>query len=325
MRTPSIFEFATSELSQDAMFAWLLRWADNQFMVNDPELCRLGKAFVALLTGIEADKVYSIVVKRQKLHTDLLVKINENIYLIVEDKVSSSIHDNQLNRYSKAIEEEYHDKSDNILKAYVKTHNESLCVLAEVKEYGYRPVGRDAVLSVLNQYVGTHPLVIDFREHLQDITNWTNNRLTWPVSKWEWFEWQGFYMDLEQRLEGGKWHYVPNPSKGFLCFWWHNVSLGDAFLKLQFEHKKKILCFKLYCEHEADYSVLRRRYSKRLLDLAKERFPEIHKPNRFGNGANMTIGFVDSASLFGTGQVDLETVICKLHLYEKLVDKMAYH
>lgn len=323
MRIPNIFEFATSELSQDAMFAWLLSWADDSYLDADSELCKLGKMFVSLLTDFSENTIHSIEVKRQKLHIDLFVRINEKSYLIIEDKVGSTIHDNQLKRYREIIETDYKEKADKVLGAYIKTHNEPQYILEKVQKEEYKPIDRDSILRVLDTYQGTHQLVVDYRTHLRDMTNWTNNRLTWPVKDWRWFEWQGFYMDLEQRLEGGKWHYVPNPSKGFLCFWWHAVSLGDAFLKLQFEHRKKILCFKLYCKHKEDYSALRRKYSKRLQSLAKNRYPEIRKPDRFGNGANMTIGVVDSEVLFGIGQVDLETVVRKLHQYEKLVDEMV--
>ena len=41
-KAPNIFSFATSELSQDAMFAYLIKWADPQNMDIDKEMCQLG-------------------------------------------------------------------------------------------------------------------------------------------------------------------------------------------------------------------------------------------------------------------------------------------
>ena len=64
MRIPNIFEFATSELSQDAMFAWLISWADDKFLKVDPELCQLGKALVALLSGMACEDVHNAKVGR---------------------------------------------------------------------------------------------------------------------------------------------------------------------------------------------------------------------------------------------------------------------
>ena len=93
---------------------------------------------------------------------------------------------------------------------------------------------------MLDTYQGTHQLVVDYRTHLRDMTNWTNNRLTWLVKDWRWFEWQGFYMDLEQRLGDGGWSYVPNQSGGFQCYWWYEVRVEDASIKLQFEQEKTV-------------------------------------------------------------------------------------
>ena len=39
---PNIFSYATSELSQDAMIAWLLQWASPEYGEADPDLHRTG-------------------------------------------------------------------------------------------------------------------------------------------------------------------------------------------------------------------------------------------------------------------------------------------
>ena len=320
MRIPNIFEFATSELSQDAMFAWLISWADDKFLKVDPELCQLGKKFVSLLTDFPEDTIHSIEVKRQKLHIDLFVRINEKSYLIIEDKVGSTIHDNQLKRYREVIEADYKEKADKVLGAYIKTHNEPQYTLVKVLKEKYKPIDRDSILRVLDTYQGAHQLVADYRTHLRDMTNWTNNRLTWPVKDWRWFEWQGVYMDLEKRLGDGGWSYVPNQSGGFQCYWWHEVRIEDASIKLQFEQEK--LCFKIRVPDANRRSESRNRYSRQLINLAHISHTEIQKPH-FGKGLHMTIGYVGRDDLFGTGVVDVDAVVGKLHQYEKLVDLLA--
>lgn len=37
-KTPNIFDFATSELSQDAFLCWLIAWADSSQIENDETL-----------------------------------------------------------------------------------------------------------------------------------------------------------------------------------------------------------------------------------------------------------------------------------------------
>ena len=57
---PNIFSFATSELSQDAMFTWLLSWADSKYQQHDASLHAVALSFVRLLTGINDLEVSSI-------------------------------------------------------------------------------------------------------------------------------------------------------------------------------------------------------------------------------------------------------------------------
>lgn len=58
-----------------------------------------------------------------------------------------------------------------------------------------------------------------------------------------------------------------------------------------------------------------------LLQKAKDRFPEIHKPDRFWSGEYMTIAVVDPENVFGNGIIDIDAVIARLKLYEQLVDE----
>ena len=63
---PNIFSYATSELSQDAMIAWLLQWASPEYGEADPDLHRTGKEFVRLLAGKSDDfHIESVDVGRQ--------------------------------------------------------------------------------------------------------------------------------------------------------------------------------------------------------------------------------------------------------------------
>ena len=48
---PNIFSFATSELSQDAMFAWLIKWADVKYKPTDAAIHEIAQSFVRMLVG----------------------------------------------------------------------------------------------------------------------------------------------------------------------------------------------------------------------------------------------------------------------------------
>ena len=42
---PNLFDYATSELSQDAILAWLIQWADEQFLETDKHLNQCAELF----------------------------------------------------------------------------------------------------------------------------------------------------------------------------------------------------------------------------------------------------------------------------------------
>lgn len=119
----NLFDFATKELSQDAIICWLI----NCF--ND-ENREIGEYFIKKFIfkykkEIEIESVERP--EKQKFRTDVFVKINTNIgkfIIIIEDKVSTFLHGNQLEnsieRISKYDKENCQImyllfKSDNIL------------------------------------------------------------------------------------------------------------------------------------------------------------------------------------------------------------------
>jgi hypothetical protein len=71
MARPNLFDFATSELSQDAFFCWLLAWADARYSEQDPALHRTGRSLLnALLAkhGEKLNETSSVDIKQQHYH-----------------------------------------------------------------------------------------------------------------------------------------------------------------------------------------------------------------------------------------------------------------
>lgn len=317
--TPNIFSYATSELSQDAMFAWLISWSAPEYAAADPELHRIGQNFVRLLAGKESDfKIVCVDVGRQWENIDIWAEINDNTFLIVEDKTGTSIHDDQLERYKASVEKEYAGKRTDLCYAYVKTAEEPGSVLKSIERYGFRTINRAAILKCLDDYKGSDSLLISYKVHLREIDARVNSFRSLPEKEWGWDAWQGFYKELESRVDIDSWSYVANPAGGFLGAWWHFVEVGDCTMYLQFEQGK--LCFKISYEGDGDKSLVRNREHVKLMALAKVRFPEIRRPDRFGTGTYMTIAVVDEESLFGDDTVNFDELTTKLNEYETLVD-----
>ena len=108
---PNLFSIATKELSQDAFITWLLQWANDKFIQENFELCNAGKEFVKKLLSfkykIEKKDIKKVNAGRQWANIDIWAEINDEYVIIIEDKVNTSEHDNQLERYKKTVEDEY--------------------------------------------------------------------------------------------------------------------------------------------------------------------------------------------------------------------------
>lgn len=315
---PNIFSLATSELSQDAFLAWLIKCADDEYRTKDSDLCRVGKSFVSRLTGIPAEEVHKVAVGRQWRNIDIWAEINDDAFLTIEDKTGTTIHDKQLQRYREIVEREYAGKR-RMFYAYVKTQNEPDSICNSVERSGYRVIRRADILSILDTYTGANDVMIDFRKHLHVIEDRCDVFRYQDVDKWGWHAWQGFYSELEKRIDVENWSYVPNRAGGFLGLWWHFVTKDDTRMYLQFEQSK--LCIKIeYLGPAANRSAVRDKYRKRLMETARQTGIRVDRPSRVGCGTFMTIGVIPKSVVFNGVPIDLDALTETLKELERLVD-----
>ena len=93
MARPNLFEYATSELSQDAVLCWLAAWAAPEAAAEDGHLHALGLQFIAALlevNGRPVPDIASLEVRRQYKSIDVLLIINSRLAICIEDKVVRS-------------------------------------------------------------------------------------------------------------------------------------------------------------------------------------------------------------------------------------------
>ena len=99
----NIFRFATKELSQDAVICWMLNWVEYP----ESELHQLGKDMFLLLGESDIDVNQKIDIKTQFKKADIVVVLHgARRILIIEDKVYSSEHDDQIAKYKETLSEE---------------------------------------------------------------------------------------------------------------------------------------------------------------------------------------------------------------------------
>lgn len=210
--TPNIYEFATSELSQDATIAYILAWADPKYRESHPRLHALGtKLLRSLLWTQEVDLplIETLYVETQVKRIDILVQINTDkntnrIILLIEDKVSTSEHSNQIERYKETAEEIYSGSYDHLVAVYLKTGNTSKEELPPKDKCGHF-LRRD-LLDVLNKFQDTKNVIVDdFRTHLQRWEDDANRKRDSFVSRAKELGVEDLFVDIEKMFKEN-WH-----------------------------------------------------------------------------------------------------------------------
>lgn len=292
---PNLFAYATSELSQDAFLSWLLAWADDTYT---GELHDYGRRFLGSLfakCGHTLPNQITVEVKKQYLHIDVLVVVNDKFYVIIEDKTGTCEHDDQLGRYKCSITDNLEGKGIEILPIYLRFENQS--DYKRVHKAGYTVYSRRDFLDLFSDFqpksslcASTSDIFSDYIEHIRQIDAEYESYKTLPADKWECSRtWAGFYTWVQSEFKNAQWDYVPNPSGGFMGCWlnWSGLS-PEMDIYIQFEEKKS--CFKI-CNEEEKISVELRDQARKLLHkVADEIAPNrVVKPARLGWGTYMTI------------------------------------
>jgi len=226
MQAPNLFSFAPSELSQDAFICWLLSWADPELSGVNSSLHETAHDFIEALLA-KHDRTHdrsdpsSIETRRQYRNADIVAVIGGKTAILIEDKVGSHAHSDQLDRYRLMLEEEF--GRSNIVPIYLKTGGQS--DYQRARDAGYEPFLRADFLKVLDSGASrglSSDIFHDFRSYLQDLDKKVRSFETVPVGKWPQDAWKGFFQVLQAQLGDGSWKYVPNQSGGFMGFWWHS-------------------------------------------------------------------------------------------------------
>jgi hypothetical protein len=328
MNRPSLFAFATSELSQDAFLCWLLSWAHPQFGAADPALHDTAVTLLKrLLTlpqgewGIELPaECKAIEIKRQFKHidvrVDVLVLINDDIALIIEDKTYTKEHSDQLRRYREAVQKAYPERKK-IAAVYLKTGDESSWRAA--KAAGYGCFQRRDFIKLLDDGEPkgiTNDIYRDFHEHLRRIDDAVSSFRRVPIGRWvDRSAWTGFFVALQEQLGVGDWDYVPFPGD-FMGFWWG--WRGNKYLQLE----ESQLCFKIHVPEQADRAQAWQAWHDALMSQARMNGLLLRKPGRRGSGKYMTVAVLDGEyrQADDLGILDFEKTMSRLRECQRVLN-----
>lgn len=255
MERNNIFNFATSELSQDAFICWLCNWVnfdDNSLSEDEKKLKSLATEFIEKMLGekLEDRKVN---IKRQYQKIDVLLEIQNktefitkgnninpivDMYVTIEDKVGTGLHSNQIERYRELISEK--NEKDNGSRAkikvvYYKIYDEDN--MERLKENGVNVIlGRENILELLKEYKDkiNNSIFENYHNYLSNIETDVNSYEKKNLEDWNSNCYIGFFKELKNeknllehaigRQKDCSWGYVNNSSGGFMGMWWFPLS-----------------------------------------------------------------------------------------------------
>lgn len=98
----NLFQFATNELSQDAIICWICN--NINFKKENRNLYYLADELIHLFLGINTIPIKGTVkIFRQYKNIDVLLVINEKYGIIIEDKTYTSEHSQQISHYKQTL------------------------------------------------------------------------------------------------------------------------------------------------------------------------------------------------------------------------------
>ena len=317
---PNLFDFATSELSQDAFICWLASWANPALRAQNEPLHATATDFLDRL--LEMGKLpvsapyRSFEVRRQWKDIDVLLVVNGDTAIIIEDKTDTKDHSGQLERYKKSVAGEFQENQ--IAAVYLKTGDQGN--YRSVEEAGYGCFLRRDFLAVLDrgERAGVrNDIFADFHKRLRRVEEAVQSYQCAPLAEWDQDSnrWAGFFLALQQRLGEGDWKYVPNQRGGFMGFWWH--WRGDKYLQLEWDK----LCFKINVPDEAQQTSKWLEWNHALMRLNGASGVKVKRSRRKA-GDCMTVALLaaDYRQPDGQGRLDLEKTVQVLRGAESFMD-----
>ena len=186
----NLFDYATKELSQDAFLRWFL----------DNDIDNSGKLLLSKFTGLKSTKITKIETQGQVHKIDILVSFyheGQKHYLVIEDKVDSFEHNDQLNKYRNLITKIVSNSGENIKTHFIYykprplTEEEPQPVIKDNEWVGF---GIEEIYSFFKNYVGHNNLIIDsYAQYISDLHTKLLNISSKPVIEWDHLSAQTFF------------------------------------------------------------------------------------------------------------------------------------
>jgi hypothetical protein len=313
----NLFFYASSELSQDAFICYLLSFAVPAHSNKDAALTNCAKELIRWMLPDRQEPDFVVTeIRRQYKNIDILAVVNENIYIVIEDKTFTGQHDNQINRYAQTVRDDF--------------HTEPVCVYYKIAEQPYPEpkavnITRTDLLSIFHKYDSDNQIYKEYVAYLEYIDDHVNAYKIEPISAWDDHAYRGFFTHLMTEVieKNGRnsWRHVSNPNGGFWGLWWNWLSPNNLekanlrqewldYLYLQIENNT--IAVKIYAESVQDKRITQN-IRRRLYEYLRQELGEFAK-GTFRPGTSMSIGRIEYSE---------KDYLKKIRLMEGIIQKIV--
>ncbi|SEJ91154.1 PD-(D/E)XK nuclease family protein [Paraburkholderia diazotrophica] len=244
LHVPNLFDYATSELSQDAALCYFLSYGAPQYEggphASEHQFARVllrkmfeicGKVFPTQIEKVDVRKQYRISGK----YLDILVQVND-IYVAIEDKRQAQDHSDQLSIYSE-IHKPLGVSTEDVLLMYMQTGNQAN--LKNIESANFKLMSRSMLLSLFETEAGrlacsNSKIHRDFHLHFLKLEDQYRNFGVIDITKWETPSQIGFLEALIARNKG-EWAPAGGGGGGFRAYRGPVVQVDNACAYLQVE------------------------------------------------------------------------------------------
>lgn len=345
MNKPNLFDYATSELSQDAFICYTLAFYEKNYIKSIKEY-EFSKLFLEYILEKLDLKIYveNLEIRKQYKNMDVLLILNKEYYIIIEDKINSNEMEKQISGYRKKLEEDVEIKKENIFAIYFKTGDESYTNL-KLKEKKVNDIKistfiiREEILELFKKYEGNNSIFKDYQKHFQKVQDEISDyKSLIYAEQYPWRKIIGFYKALDMEFVklkkqnklakniGFNWGYTPNQRGGFMCYYFNHILENERYsfyLQIEnpvneLEYKHTVLVVKVCAENLEDRNI---NVLYKVRDIFEDE-EDFIKPKRYCKGTWMTALWIKNFIAVKNNEIDIKQTAFNIVEYmEKLILK----
>ena len=269
----NIFNYATSELSNDAIICWLVNSfnyssASNELKgVSERLIKKLLFNKTVTFDEVKVKKQFYINAnyndlkvrtesqeepssaenKKRRLYIDIYIELKyqkEIVHkIIIEDKIESRENGNQLTDYRSY----FVNRNEDCTFVFMVIGNRSKTYIRDINEKRWNTIKRDALFDCINCDISklekSEGILIHYINYLSNQEDEINNYREIEIKNWKPNQVQGFYNSLDELEMNNDWGFVNNPKGGFWAIW---------FSQYKFEYDKETV-FVVYLQFQIPF------------------------------------------------------------------------